>query len=97
MKNAAETDRPVLQTPVKTDPPPVAAPITPVAPIPAQNYYGQGNMSHSNPNTPIQQRTQRHQNLPKFSTPQPGRHGGPPGGQWHPNVSITPFYISDNT
>ena len=90
MKNAAEKDRPVLQTPVKPDnaaPPIRDIPVTPVTPIAAPNYYGNaGTVSHSNPNTPIQQRTQRHQNQPKFSTPQPGRHGNPPGNQWS-NVS----------
>ena len=72
------------------------APVTPVsaAPLPSTFYPPSAPLtSHSNPNTPVNQRAQRHANQPKFSTPQPGRHQSQSQG-WHqpghqpPNVSF---------
>merc|ERR1712228_242342 len=66
-------------TPSKNEPPLatlVAAPVTPATAPPPNSFYPPTAQitSHSNPNTPVNQRTQRHNNQPKFSTPQPGRH-----------------------
>ena len=78
-------------TPSKVDPPLNTGqlPATPVSNVQNNFNYPAQMTTHSNPNTPMNQRTQRIQNQPKFSTPQPGR----PNHQqnWHQNVSFPLF------
>lgn len=75
-------------TPSKVDPPLNTGqlPATPVSNVQNNFNYPAQMTTHSNPNTPMNQRTQRIQNQPKFSTPQPGR----PNHQqnWHQNQQM---------
>ena len=94
MQKAADEHLSLTPSKVDLPQPVVPTPVTPSAAAQPPNAFNYPPTvpiaSHSNPNTPVNQRNQRHANQPKFSTPQPGRHQNQ---GWNPPHNVRIFVI----